>query len=355
MTEKKPAKPTAKTKVSPKSKPRPKLIDVLDDLDWIAFEIIDSSGKANPFGASVRCVPCGEIIKATGPTGHGDIRKHADEHRKADNGEHLGSTLREGETLTVGQHLLRSGAGVVLTPDDIEKALATAESRRETAPGSQAGAKLIAVDSDDLVVTQLPPKADKPKRRASNERPSKGRIPKPTDPWDRQQDEGVAPWEAFVTYRDMGLARSHVKVADELSKSVQLISRWAKAHTWALRVAAYDSMVDREWQLEMKEQRRKSAQRNARIADRALELVAARLEQAFQLDAGDVARLMSEASKLERLALGLSTENLELTGRNGGPIETVDHTLLTDEERNERLLQLRREIDTRLEQDGITA
>lgn len=62
------------------------------------------------------------------------------------------------------------------------------------------------------------------------------------DPWDRQPGETSKAYEAFVTYRDLGAGRTQLSVEKALGKSKALISRWAAAHDWVRRAAAWDSI-----------------------------------------------------------------------------------------------------------------
>lgn len=63
-------------------------------------------------------------------------------------------------------------------------------------------------------------------------------------PYDRFEYEGVKPWEAFMIFRDLGVHRSLSTVANQLSKSLPLISRWAKQFQWRARVLAWDQEQD---------------------------------------------------------------------------------------------------------------
>ena len=62
--------------------------------------------------------------------------------------------------------------------------------------------------------------------------------------YDRQAGESDKAFEAFAVYRDMGANRSHDAVAQKLSKSSTIISRWASQHGWRERVSAYDDYMD---------------------------------------------------------------------------------------------------------------
>jgi hypothetical protein len=59
-------------------------------------------------------------------------------------------------------------------------------------------------------------------------------------PWDRQDTESVAAFEAFEIYRMMGLTRSLARVAEKLGKSLTLIERWSQRDGWKLRTLAWD-------------------------------------------------------------------------------------------------------------------
>lgn len=60
----------------------------------------------------------------------------------------------------------------------------------------------------------------------------------------RREDESVPAYEAFALYRDLGTSRSLEAVAQELSKSVQLLKRWSAGNDWVLRVREYDEYID---------------------------------------------------------------------------------------------------------------
>ena len=59
-------------------------------------------------------------------------------------------------------------------------------------------------------------------------------------PWERQEDETDKAFQAFEEYRKMGLARSYVKVAEKLGKSLNLIERWARQDNWKMRTLSWD-------------------------------------------------------------------------------------------------------------------
>jgi hypothetical protein len=77
-------------------------------------------------------------------------------------------------------------------------------------------------------------------------------------PWDRQPNESAKAFEAFAIYRDMSCQRSLASAAWKLHKSRTLLERWAAAHGWVQRVAAWDAYNDRESRNELEQQRRRA-------------------------------------------------------------------------------------------------
>lgn len=203
--------------------------------------------------------------------------------------------------------------------------------------------------------TKTPTKttATKPKKVATKPK-KKPRVPEPEHPWDQQPSESSQSFASFILYRDMGMTRSIAKVAKQVGKGHALLNRWSQRDSWAIRVAAWDRELDREWQLEQKEARRTAAKRNAKIAQAAMAKVVTKLGSMTErdLDANSMSRLMEVASKLERLSLGESTDNVSVSGPGGGPVLHEDVSLLTDEERLHRMEVLQRELASRIGKSG---
>lgn len=174
-------------------------------------------------------------------------------------------------------------------------------------------------------------------------------MTRPSDSWERQPDETSAAFAAFAAYRDMGAGRSAAKVGRELGKSRALLNRWSARYGWVARAEAFDRAEDAEWLRVRQERVRESARRNADIAEAAMRRVAQALAtlSTSEMDAHGIARLMAAASKLQQLALGQATEHVAVAGPDGGPVRHT-YAAMTDEERHERLLELRAEVDRRL-------
>ena len=148
---------------------------------------------------------------------------------------------------------------------------------------------------------------------------------KQVHPWERQDGETSKQFEAFVVYRDMGEERSLVKVAERLSKSAQLMSRWSSANNWVERVAAWDGEQDRILRLEQIKDIKRMRKRHADMATSMITAAAKGLkkimEKPEEMKPNDVARLVEVASKLERISRGDVGDVVE--ERQGDAIDPV--------------------------------
>ena len=59
--------------------------------------------------------------------------------------------------------------------------------------------------------------------------------------WDRQVGEPESAYSYFMMYRDIGLTRTVVKVADRVNKSRDYIHKMASQWRWVARVRAFDA------------------------------------------------------------------------------------------------------------------
>lgn len=122
--------------------------------------------------------------------------------------------------------------------------------------------------------------------------------------WERQPKESEAAWEAFLTFRDMELPRKVLAVAEKLSKSRQLITRWKAQWYWDERVTAYDNEVQKESLARAVKERSKMNERHANLAMR---LQKAALEALEKLDSSelsfkDIREALKIGAELERRA-----------------------------------------------------
>lgn len=125
-------------------------------------------------------------------------------------------------------------------------------------------------------------------------------------PWERQPNEGPKPYEAFTIYRDLGKERTLPKVAEQLGKSLGLISRWSSAHNWVERVSAWDDEADRQ-----AAQKQLKDIANARVRQRkqAVKMQLKALQLLESINQGDaklseIVSLMKLGMEQERICLG---------------------------------------------------
>lgn len=125
-----------------------------------------------------------------------------------------------------------------------------------------------------------------------------------TKPWERQEGEGVKPFEAFSIYLDLGEERSIRAVAQKLAKSRQLISRWSATYNWVERVAARDDELRRKAHEEAVKKTRKMADRHISIALKLQEKALEALQNTDpkDIDPKNLLAFLREATKLEREA-----------------------------------------------------
>jgi len=154
-------------------------------------------------------------------------------------------------------------------------------------------------------------------------------TPQPGDlqSWDRQSGESAKAYEAFRLYRDVDPGdRSQRKVASTLGKSGALISRWSSAHHWVTRAEAWDAHQEKLWQADLRAKRRRTIDRQLRIAQAAGTKVAQRLIDLdpAKLTIAEVTRLMEVAARIEREALALGQPHrVEVTGADGDPLSVA--------------------------------
>lgn len=135
-------------------------------------------------------------------------------------------------------------------------------------------------------------------------------------PWERQRRETTIAFQAFQTYRDMGVQRSVDRVAAELHKSHALMGRWSKQWNWVDRAAAWDDELDRIKRSEIIKKITEMSERHASMSLIMQEKVLRNLKtlEPEDIKPGDLPRFIETAVKLERLARGLSESNIAIDG-----------------------------------------
>lgn len=155
----------------------------------------------------------------------------------------------------------------------------------------------------------------------------------PPEPWERQKGEGTKRFDAFRIYRDMP-NRSISQVARKLSKSRQLIQRWAGEENWNDRVAAWDAEQDRIARQAQIDEIKKMRKRHADLAN-AMLVKASRALQRIpedEIKAGDMSRMVETATKLERISRGDVSDVIE--ERDGGASVPIVQFYMPDNHRD---------------------
>ena len=128
-------------------------------------------------------------------------------------------------------------------------------------------------------------------------------------PWERQDGEGDAPWQAFVVYRGLGLDRTYAATAAACRKHVSLIQRWSLALDWRTRTVAWDREIDRVRIQSHKQALREMDRRHGEVAAMLISRVKKRIERLSdedmeQLSPRDLAKWLSVAVEVERRSRG---------------------------------------------------
>lgn len=116
-----------------------------------------------------------------------------------------------------------------------------------------------------------------------------------------------------MVYRDMGLDRTLAKAGEKCGRAKQTMANFSMTWKWADRVAAWDREQDRQAQKAQLDAIKTMRKRHADLAQAALAKTARALARIPEDEwkAGDIARMMEVASKLERLARGDVSEVIE--------------------------------------------
>lgn len=154
--------------------------------------------------------------------------------------------------------------------------------------------------------------------------------------WERQPGESEKAYEAFVIYRDLGIDRTITAVANELSKSRQLIERWKSKYNWSERVRMYDNELEKQAMAKAVKERRAMTERHIKIAmqmqKKALEALKELNEK--NMSPRDIKEYIKLATELERLNRIDSTLKNEGEVRTESEIKTntLDLSILSDNE-----------------------
>lgn len=135
------------------------------------------------------------------------------------------------------------------------------------------------------------------------------------DPWwERQPKEPSKSWQSFVMYRDLGPNRSLEAVRKALGVSLMLMERRCSLWRWVSRAEAWDDYLDRQARVVVVDERQEAARRHLQISRAFQGKVIEKLQslEGVKLSPRDASTWLDIAVKIERQALGESTEKIEV-------------------------------------------
>lgn len=130
------------------------------------------------------------------------------------------------------------------------------------------------------------------------------------NPWDRLPNETPKAWQAFLIFRDLGVARTSADVARQLGKSTELLRRWKKQWDWERRATAWDQHLagerDHAWLEAFTAAPEALAEMNRRHVAAVQEMQQRALLRLASVDPSDLSvghawQYLQEAIRLERL------------------------------------------------------
>jgi hypothetical protein len=157
--------------------------------------------------------------------------------------------------------------------------------------------------------------------------------------WEQQKKESGKAFEAFSEFLQLGSSRTKEEVSKRLSKSRQIITRWASAHNWNRRALAYDQhiaaiqekAIEKEavreaidWHRERARIRSEALENGKLLIDKARQMLKFPIAQTVIEDGrtiikparwsmADAAKFVETADKLQRLAAEMETSNSKVT------------------------------------------
>lgn len=179
-------------------------------------------------------------------------------------------------------------------------------------------------------------------------------------PWDPEPGWSSSATEAYLAYRNLGRGRTLAAAARTVDKGSAWLGQLSSRDSWQMKVAAYDREQDRISTLGQMEETRKMGERHARQLQAQQTALATPVSEFLkryrtaQQEGRDffedwtdrevyravemVARAMPALVQAERLARGLSTENVEAhVNVHGGPMsrQEAERVLLGIEDGSE--------------------
>ncbi|MFB7113467.1 hypothetical protein [Streptomyces sp. NPDC056291] len=172
------------------------------------------------------------------------------------------------------------------------------------------------------------------------------------DPWERQPGESTRKHGQYMTYRDLGRARTLAKTAERLTLAHGHVRNVAAEYRWRERAEAWDRHLDRLYEATWIEERRKAAETDAKMLGAVIGKLAQRLGtlRAEELSPTNFLQLLDVALKHRRVLFGDPTETIALTGQGGNPlaVQLQEFAQMPPEQRRVRLSELAATVTRRI-------
>lgn len=171
--------------------------------------------------------------------------------------------------------------------------------------------------------------------------------------WEQQPGETAKRYGQFVTYRDLGRARTLPKAAELLQRHSVTVRKTSAEFRWLERAEAYDRHLDKMYEAMWLEERRKAAEADAKILGAAIGKVAQRLPSlnAQEMSASDVIRLMDVAMRHRRVLFGDPTDTVVVTDQPMSPLagRLAEFADLPADQRHARLAEMAAAVTRRVQ------
>lgn len=167
-----------------------------------------------------------------------------------------------------------------------------------------------------------------------------------SQPWHKQKTDTDKSLEVFRAYLVMQ-ERSLPKLAKELGKNQRTLESWSSKYNWVERAAAYDAHLHEKLVNNNIGEVEKMNERHIREA-LALQHLALKRVKEYEKDPGkikdltpnEMLRMFEVGAKLERIARGATTENVDVVAAVNHSV--VDEEILKNPDARELLKQLHR-------------
>lgn len=168
------------------------------------------------------------------------------------------------------------------------------------------------------------------------------------DPWERQPGETTRRHAQFLTYRDLGRARTLQQASEGLALAAGHVRAVGAAFRWRERAEAWDRHRDQLDQAAWLEARREAARNDARILNAMISKVAAALVNLdpATLTPAVLVRMVDVAMRHRRALFGDPMATIAVTSPAGDALaaQLAEFTALPTEQRTARLAALAAEV-----------